>query len=838
MIAVAVCRFLAGLILAIAAAPLLAAPPRVRYTINDAWRYTDGPTERAEESDFPDDSWQRVHLPHTWNAIDAFDKKARYRRGIGWYRRSLVLDPAIQGKRIFLYFEGANQVADVYVNGRHAGNHIGGYTAFAFDVTDLVSFERPSTIAVRVDNTHNPDIPPLNADFTFYGGIYRDVWLIATSPFHIPVTDHASPGVFLSTPEVSRERATVRIVGTVSNESGRRARLRIVNRILDPVGNEVGMSTSTIAVPARSSRPFEHRPSPILTPRLWSPAEPHLYRVRTEVHENGALADVVENPLGFRWFSADPDRGFSLNGRPLRLNGTNRHQDYPGFGNAMPDALHRRDVGLIKENGFNFLRLAHYPQDPAVLSETDRLGLLVWEEIPVVNLISTSAAFAENSERMLVEMIRQHYNHPSIVFWGYMNEVLLTKPNPIPERYYEIVPQLTKRLEARARAEDPTRLTVMALSRDEIANDYGIGDIPHLLGLNLYFGWYYETFSSLGPFLDRIHRERPSRPLLVSEYGADTDERVHARRPKAFDFSSEHGQNFHTESWPQLEARPYLVGTAVWNQFDFGSAGRQDTKYGLNQKGLFFYDRTPKDTTFYYQAVLLERPVLYIAREWTVRAGSTAEDRTQPVWVYTNQAEVELFVNGRSAGTKNVENRMARWDVELINGANGIRARSGSFEDRITIMYSDRTDGTLIAVNAGADYAHLDEAHVYWEPDRAYVPGSWGYIDGKPWRTHHRIFGTAEDPLFQAARIGMSRYQFDLPDGSYELTLGFNSDEPRIFSVSVNDRVIPEVTLTNSFTAVTRTLQAEARGGAGLRIGFTPSTGIPSVAAIMVRRIH
>src|SRR5687767_11941328 len=205
MIPVAVYRFLAGLILAIVAAPLLAAPPRIRYTINDAWRYSDGPIERAEESDFRDDSWQRVHLPHTWNAVDAFDKKVRYRRGIGWYRRSLTLDPSIEGKRIFLYFEGANQVADVYVNGRHAGNHVGGYTAFALDVTDFVSFDRPSTIAVRVDNSHNPDIPPLNADFTFYGGIYRDVWLIATSAFHIPVTDHASPGVFISTPEVSRQ---------------------------------------------------------------------------------------------------------------------------------------------------------------------------------------------------------------------------------------------------------------------------------------------------------------------------------------------------------------------------------------------------------------------------------------------------------------------------------------------------------------------------------------------------------------------------------------------------------------------------------------------------------
>jgi beta-galactosidase len=517
MIGVAVHRFLTGLILAVVTAPLFAAAsPRLRYTINDQWRYAPGPAERAHEPGFADEPWERVNVPHTWNAVDAFDKRSRYRRGIGWYRRSLTLDPALEGKRIFLYFEGANQVADVYVNGHHAGQHIGGYTAFAFDVTKLVTFDRPSTIAVRVDNAHDPDIPPLNADFTFYGGIYRDVWLIATSPIHIPVTDHASPGIFISTPVVSRERAIVRIAGSIANETARRVRLRILHHVLDPAGNLVTSVESPLTIPANSTREFVHLSRPIAGPLLWSPDRPHVYRLRTEVRAGDALVDVVDNPFGFREFSADPDRGLVLNGRPLRLSGTNRHQDYPGFGNAMPDSLHRRDVRLIKENGFNFLRLAHYPQDPAVLEETDRLGLVVWEEIPVVNLISTSAAFAENSERMLVEMIRQHFNHPSIFFWGYMNEVLLTKPDPVPDRYYEIVQQLTRRLDDRARAEDLTRLTVMALSRDEIDDDHGIAGIPHLLGLNLYFGWYYETFASLGPFLDRIHRDRPAQPLLVS----------------------------------------------------------------------------------------------------------------------------------------------------------------------------------------------------------------------------------------------------------------------------------------------------------------------------------
>jgi beta-galactosidase len=740
--------------------------PRVRYTINEQWRYAPGSIDEAAAAGFDDSAWQSVNLPHTWNAIDAFDKTATYRRGIGWYRKRLVLDSALRGKRLFLYFEGANQVADVFVNGRHAGQHIGGYTAFVFEITDLVTFDRQNVVAVRVDNSHNPDIPPLNADFTFYGGIYRDVWLLATSPIHVAVADHASSGVFLST-----QAGVVRISGTVVNQSDHDASLRVVNRVTDATGAVVTSIASGVRLRAGASSSFAQRSPPIEHPRLWSPATPYLYRVRTEVYDGRELVDEVQNPLGFRWFSVDARNGLTLNGQPLKLFGTNRHQDYAGLGNALPDDLHRRDVHLIKETGFNFLRLAHYPQDPAVLDEADRAGLVIWEEIPIVNLINTSAAFAENSERMLVEMIRQHYNHPSILFWGYMNEVLLRKPDPLPERYYETVLELARRLDKRAHAEDSTRRTVMALSRDELNDDKGLADIPEILGMNLYFGWYYENFAALGEFLDRIHRQRPARPLIVSEYGAGTDERVHSMQPKRFDFTSEYGQEFHRASFPQLERRPFVLGTAVWNQFDFGSASREDTKYSINSKGLYFYDRKPKDMAFYYQAALLAKPVLTIAREWSERAGAGL----QPIWIYTNQPEVELFVNGRSAGSRAVENRTARWQVELSAGENRIRARAGSLEDTTTILYDHRAAGTIFAVNAGGDYDYIDASHVYWEAD-------WGYAGGEEKRTYHRIFGTNEDPLYQASREGMDRYQFDVPDGTYEVRLGFaegNADAKR-----------------------------------------------------------
>lgn len=778
--------------------------PRVRYTINEQWLF-DG---------------QLVNLPHTWNALDAFDKAKPYRRGVGTYRKTLTLPPQLRGKRVFLYFEGANQVADVYVNDRHAGQHIGGYTAFAFDVSDLISFDKANEIAVRVDNSHNPDIPPLNADFTFYGGIYRDVWLIATSPAHFDVTDRASPGVFVS----ADQRGVVRIRGNVVDESG--AKLRVATTIIDDSGAVVASVTTSVRAGS-----FEQTTKPIENPHLWSPASPYLYRVRTELYAGNDLADSIENPLGIRWFGVDAQNGFTLNGRPLRLFGTNRHQDYEGLGNALTNDLHRRDVRLVKETGFNFLRLAHYPQDPAVLEEADRSGLVIWEEIPIVNLIGTSAAFADNSERMLVEMIRQHFNHPSIFFWGYMNEVLLTKPDPLPDRYDERVVELAKRLEKRAHDEDPTRQTVMALSRDEVNDDHGLGDIPNILGMNLYFGWYYDDFAALGDFLDRIHRQHPKRALMVSEYGAGSDERVHSLKPKAFDFSSEYAQEFHRASFPQLESRRYIAGTAVWNQFDFGSASRQDTKFGINSKGLYFYDRTPKDSAFYYEAALLERPVLKIAREWNERAGSRAEDRVQPVWVYTNQPEVELFVNGRSVGSRKPVNRSVRWEVELSNGENRIVARAESREDAITIDYEDRTGSQSFAVNAGSDYAYVDRSHVCWEPDR-------GYTGGEGTLTHHRIFATDEDPLYQASREGVERYHFDVVDGAYEVRLGFaegKDDAKRVFSVSINGRELLPDFKPPAYTAVERSFVVDAANGSGITVEFVVTSGKTLISAVRIR---
>lgn len=830
-------------------------PPREAQTLNAGWRYAPGPIEGADAPAFDDSDWARVHLPHTWNAKDAFDEDdLSYRRGVGWYRRSLRVADSLQGRRLFLYFEGANQVTDVYVNGSHAGQHIGGYTAFVYEITDLVKVGAENTVAVRVNNEHNLDIPPLDADFTFYGGIYRDVRLLATAPVHVEVTDHASPGVFIDTPTATRDSATVRVRTGLVNQSEAATDVTLVHRIRNEEGAVVEALRTTRSVAAGETVDVTQATPPLRDPHLWSPSDPYLYEVETVVRTNGQVVDRVVEPLGIRWVDADGE-GFYLNGEPLTLQGTNRHQDRPGLGNAIPDAAHREDLRIIDEMGFNFLRLAHYPQDPVVLEEADRRGLLVWEEIPVVNRITVSEAFGNNAEQRLTEMIRQHYNHPSVAMWGYMNEIMLAPPDPAPEGYYDAVFNLAQRLEKRVQREDPTRLTATAQSFNEIYNGKGVSDLPDVLGMNLYFGWYYEEMEGLGPFLDSLHRAHPERPLLVSEYGAGSDERVHAAVPKRFDFSTEYQQRIHETAFRQMSERSYMAGSAVWNQFDFGSNHRQDTKPAINQKGLYFFDRTPKDVAAYYRAHLRDSTVLHVAtRTRGRRAGSTPADGRQPITVYTNLDSVALRVNGRPVGTKAVENARTEWTVPLRAGENTLVARApdGSATDRGTVHYVDRTgffadaeDGpATMAVNAGGHYSYTDRYGVVWEADRSGAD-PWGHQGGKSTRTHHRIFNTGEDPLFQSARTGEATYRVEVPPGRYAVELGFaepahDAAGERVFDVRLNGRrVIDDLDLAGQvgrYRAVRRQFTVRVGAGEALTLSLEAEDGRPLLNAIQLTR--
>ncbi|GAA2411419.1 glycoside hydrolase family 2 TIM barrel-domain containing protein [Actinomadura vinacea] len=856
---------------------------RERHLLNDDWSFVRGDLKSAADADADGTDWSAVTLPHTWNAKDSIDDEPGYYRGPGWYRRALRVDDRWRDKRVFLYFEGANQVADVFVDGAPVGRHVGGYVAFCVDVTDQLRRVKPgraATIAVRVDNTHNPDIPPLWADFTFYGGIYRNVWLVVTDPVHIDLLDHGSSGIYVDTPDVSAASADVRVRGRVVNAEPETTWVDVVSTVVDARGGEVTSRRTRLEIGRGEARDFDLSLPAIRRPRLWSPESPHLYKVITVVDDGRGGRDRVDAPLGLRWYSVDAATGFHLNGSSYPLRGTNRHQDIVGKGNALSDAEHVRDLQIIKSMGANVLRLAHYPQAPAVLEAADRLGVILWEEAPLVSTATMSDQFAANSVNMQVETIRQHYNHPSIVFRGYMNEIFLRPPEPEPAGYERFVVNLARRLEKTTRAEDPRRLTVMAVDRDDRYNSSGIADVPMILGWNLYHGWYYDTPEGFAKHLDKEHADHPNRPLWLSEYGADSDSRLHRVDVQYLpvdpatggvtyqDQSIEFQQLFNEVYMRAINERPFLVGTTLWAQFEFGSEFRSGAIPHVNQKGVTHADRSPKDVFYLYQALWRDEPVLHIAgHEWTHRTG-TAPDApwgagrqpvSQPVKVYSNLDSVELFINGRSLGRKQPDDVCAAtWQVPFVDGGNEIVARGVAngkvVTDSVRVAFTYQaprlSDASVpfrrLAVSAGAIVQYTDPQSLVWAEDRAYTDGGWGAIGGTTGLMRKWVNRSSEDPLYQTYREGMTAYRFDVPAGRYRVRLRFtepseNARGNRVFSVRLNEHVLVNdldlVAVAGPRTAYDLDGIVAATNADGLKVVFDPTVGRAVVSGIDVTRL-
>lgn len=827
--------------------------PRTSILINDGWSFAKADDARFADPAYKGGSWTKVAIPHTWNVKDTFDDEPLYRRGASWYRRELRIPAALKGKRIFLYFEGVNQVADLYVNGKHIGQHIGGYTAFTFDITDHLGSS--NVIALRVDNSFNVDIPPLTADFNFYGGIYRNVKMIAVDPMHIKVDNMASSGLEITTPNENGERNTVRVVGTVKNTTSSKRKFEVINTVLDATGKKVAESTSSGKVDTNAEIRFINQLTPVANRRLWSPDDPYLYTLETTIKEKGKVLDKRSDKFGFRWFEIGPDKGFLLNGKPIKLRGTNRHQDYLGMGFAVPDALQVKDMEIIKDAGFNFVRLAHYPQSPAILEAADRLGLLIWEEIPIVNYVTISDKFNQNSEVMLREMIRQHRNHPSVVMWGYMNEIFLRTPKENEENIKKATVALAQRLDDVSHEEDPTRPTTIAFHGSEVYNTTGLGEIADITGWNLYNGWYSKTFEDFGKFMDDQHKRYPNRPLIISEYGANGDLRLHSTNTRRFDSTIEYQRMFHESYMAQMNARPYIAGMAIWNQFDFAAELRGETIPHLNQKGMLTYDRKPKDIHYFYKANYSTKPVLHIAtRDWALRGGT--DDAPAKIDVYTNMGEVELLHNGVSLGKKRPNDiRKIVWEAVLKNGKNVLTARGKTggkkaVSDSTTVIYKRFTlNSAEIAVNVGSNAQFIDENKVIWLADQAYKAGSWGYI-GKDIKTIYseppdrNVLGTLDDPLFQTMQENLTSYRFDVPAGSYEIELlfaemKFNQPGERVFSIKLNKKpVLENIDLARDpgpQKAVVK--QLTYTGNEGIRIDLVAVKGRPVLSGIKIRRL-
>lgn len=765
------------------------------HTINDGWKFHKGECPNASETNFKDSLWQTVSLPHTWNS-DAYTCKDYY-RGTGWYRRNLTIPARWEDKQIFLKLDGANKSAEIYVNGKSVGEHVGGYTACVFNITPLLSAGHNNTLAIRVDNSRQ-DVPPISGDFTFFGGIYRDVWLIATTPQHFHFTNYGAEGISITTPEVSKEKGIIDITTEIKNSLPvRSSSLEVSCSIYNPSGELLQTHKKKLSLKEKEQRTVTQKSEPIANPLLWSPETPSLYRVDVELRNpsTGEVLDKISQYTGFRWFHFDGKKGFFLNGEPYKLRGICRHQDQKPMGPALTDEMHRRDFQLMKDMGANFIRISHYPQDDALLEMCDKQGMLVWEEIPIIDIVPDTPRYDENCERNLKEMVYQHTNHPSIILWGYMNEILLVSQRkyktekefkPVLERTLK----LAQRLENTLKSIDSTRTSVMAFHGSNLYNETKLSEITDVVGWNLYAGWYGDNLSGFERFLDFQQKNYPNHPLIVSEYGAGSDRRLHSLAPRAFDFSIEYQQTYLEHYLPVLEETPYVCGGSHWNFIDFSSAQRDESMPRINNKGLVYSNRMPKDVYYYYQAMWRnDIPVLHIAsRDWKHRSCIVKDTALclLPVKVYTNLPEVELFIDGKSIGTQKVRNCTATFRVPFQHKMHFISAR-GIYKDQkvedgqqvyfipIPETLNDSNLRTLeLAVNVGSNcFFTSDESQLTWLPDQAYTQGSWGYIGGKPQSTQTEITQTTDGPLYQTLREGLESYRFDVPQGTYEVELLF-----------------------------------------------------------------
>ena len=604
--------------------------PRVVRNIDQGWRF-------ALIDNGAPGAWQEINLPHSWNTEDTLDGDDKYRMGVGLYQKELEIYPN-PDKRYFLRFEAANIKSWVWVNGKEAGSHRGGYTAFAFEVTNLLKPGK-NLIEVKVDNSFDREIMPLYCDYNFYGGIYRSVYLIETPKNCIAVTDFASPGVYLTQKNVTEDFAELEFLARVSAENPQGLSIRFI--ILDATGARVKAVDAELKpngqwLEAKSSFRLDK-------PHLWNGvSDPYLYTVQTQLISSGKVIDVVEQPLGLRYFRVDAEQGFFLNGKPYNLHGVNRHQDREGKANALSPADHEEDFALMREMGVNAVRLAHYPHADLVYSICDRLGIVVWAELPFIGktgdktgIFLNSKNFQENLKQQMVELIRQNYNHPSILFWSLFNE-LAPPGDPVP---------LLKELNALAHQEDPTRLTTVATMLEGPLND-----VTDLTCWNQYWGWYYGLVQGFGPWADAQHKNHPQRRLCMSEYGAGASVNQHS------DFNYPvvttghwHPENYqayvHERMWKMISERKYFWASFLWNMFDFSVVKRNEgDRPNINDKGMVTFDRkTKKDAFYFYKANWNPEPMIHITnKRYTNRRVPIVQ-----VKVYCNSGPVKLIVNGK-----------------------------------------------------------------------------------------------------------------------------------------------------------------------------------------------
>ena len=652
---------------------------RSKININSGWNYLENDTKNFAEIN-NNLGWVAINLPHSWNSQDATDNNPGYRRSASWYKKELLI-PNIDSNKVYqLYFEGSNITTKVYVNGKEAGGHIGGYIGFTIDITEFIN-NGNNEVLVRVDNSYNIDIiPSQKSDFFIYGGITRDVWLQSMAKDHID-------NIKISTPKVSEKSASLVVIASVKSTK-KPIEFSYSAQLINPKGKVVTTKKGTI-----SSSTTTIAFNDIKNPELWDVNTPNLYTVSVSLLENGKVTDKVNDKVGFRWFEFKDNGPFFLNGKRLLIRGTHRHEEHAGVGAAMSNYQHRKDMESIKEMGANFVRLAHYPQDPEIYKACDELGLLVWDELPWCRGGLGTEVWQNNTKNMLGEIINQNYNHPSIIIWSLGNEMYWL-PDFQGGDNTEKMNYFLKELNDIAHKLDPSRKTAIRKFEDG-------AKIVDVFSPSIWSGWYSGSYKSYKTAIDKYKLDY--KHFIHAEYGGDSQVGRHSEKPI-------NGEGIFPEGWEEAivqgkggniaqigdwsesyivdlfdwhlnvsENDPTFVGNIQWAFKDFGTPLRpeDDIPY-MNQKGLVDRNGNPKDAYYVFKSYWSDKPFTYIeSHTWTERQGP--KDLARVLNVFSNCPKVEFFHNGVSLGEKvrNIKSYPAcglTWDVNFTDGKNTLVA--------------------------------------------------------------------------------------------------------------------------------------------------------------------
>ncbi|WP_248722399.1 glycoside hydrolase family 2 TIM barrel-domain containing protein [Seonamhaeicola sp. ML3] len=840
-------------------------------TTNEAWVFHKGSLEKPFDNN-EHITWENVTIPHSWNTADILDDENGYYRGEAWYKKTITVPQIYENQQVFLLFEAANQVASLFVNGEAVGeDHIGGYTTFARDITSALKIGK-NEIVVRVDNAHDDEIVPQSADFSFYGGIYRDVQLIITKPVHFEVANLGANAIFIRTPEVSETSAKLTVQSKLVRP--KKGAYYVRQSLFDADNNQVKQVKSRAIFGKDVRSEFS-----VTNPNLWSPKTPYLYKLVSEiVDKKGNIYDRIENVVGFRWFSFDANKGFFINGKPTKLIGTCRHQDFLGKANAVSDEIHRNDMRLLKEMGSNFLRIAHYPQDPAILEMCNKLGLVATLEIPFVNKAAANETGKQNTIKMLKEAIRFNYNHPAIVAWNLGNETTMKAPNSFGEEYTKHFVSTHEALAKTIKEEDKTRYSYSVFFREPAYQDRLGIRFTDLVGYNKYYGWYVEELEDIDKNLRNLVARslelNPDKPFILSEYGGGADPRLRSYNPTRFDFSVDYQFLLHKYYMKTILEMPEISGANVWNYADFQVEHRKDAVPHINNKGLVSATRKKKDVYYLYQAILKETPFLAIAsKSWNKRSGIAdvkgGAYATQPLTIVGNGNDVELFLNGISLGKKVFEFSTVTFDVPFIDGQNLIEVISKKdgklLKDIVFIDFnliprdlkSNINKFEEVAVNVGSHcyFIETDNMDYLWMPDKVYEKGGFGYIGGDFLKhpserrnaigTDVSVKGTENDPIYQTQRIGIEGYKFDVPNGTYELTLllaELKTKDLNVMDVKANGKLIwKDINLKKSYgndRGVAKRFLISVEDDKGITIEFEAKKGTTRLSGIKLRKVN